>query len=447
MTRDFVGEALGESSPPKTWREGLITARDLQTKQFAPVHIILPGLIPEGVTILAGKPKIGKSWFLLDVCMAIAGDRFVLGETKPVQGDVLYLALEDNQRRLKKRIDKILQSANWPEHLDIHTEWRRVDQGGLDDLREWCEAHPGRRLICIDTLAKIRPIAGKNEQSYGFDYRTIEGLQKLAGEYRIGIVLSHHLRKASSEDDAFDDVSGTLGLTGAADTVIIMKRHAGMVKIYVRGRDIEEAELAAEFNKETCRWRLVGEADQVFRSEQRQAIGTALKDTKRAMSVPEIMAATERRERHPTEVLLHKMEKDGEVKHVGRGLWVHPDHSKSVEIGEIDKKTKGSSKQRLDNHDENSAAESQRQSQRNLNASKTVEIPVEIPEAAKPLKANGKAAESQHLNDLNGPERGNDPTQLPGGQAMAQVEIREVWPPSLGPPGDDVFEIDPRWRQ
>src|SRR5262245_48195323 len=77
----------------KSWKDGLITARELQTKQFEPVRIILPELIPEGVTLLAGKPKIGKSWFALDVCVAVAGDRFVLGEVKPVQGAVLYLAL------------------------------------------------------------------------------------------------------------------------------------------------------------------------------------------------------------------------------------------------------------------------------------------------------------------------------------------------------------------
>jgi AAA domain len=156
-----------------------------------------------------------------------AGDRFVLGETKPVQGDVLYIAAEDNQRRLKKRIDKILQTAAAPEGLEIHTEWKRVDQGGLEDIEAWCKSKPRRRLIWIDTLAKIRPIIGRSEQAYAADYRAIEGLQKLAGEYQVGIVLNHHLRKAGSEDDAFDDVSGTLGLTGAADTIIVMKRHAG----------------------------------------------------------------------------------------------------------------------------------------------------------------------------------------------------------------------------
>jgi RecA-family ATPase len=186
-------------STSRTWRDGLITAKALQTKTFAPLRIILPGLIPEGVTIVAGKPKIGKSWLLFDICLAVAGDRFVLGEMKPVQGDVLYLALEDNQRRLKKRTDKILQSTVAPESLEIHTEWRRVDQGGLEDIEAWCKEHPKRRLISIDTLAKIRPIMGRSEQAYAADYRAIEGLQKLAGKYQVGIVLNHHLRKATSE--------------------------------------------------------------------------------------------------------------------------------------------------------------------------------------------------------------------------------------------------------
>src|SRR5262245_3917653 len=378
-----------ERPPVRTWRDGLITAAELQTKQFAPVRIVVPGLIPEGVTIVAGKPKIGKSFLALDICMAVAGDRFVLGETKPVQGDALYLALEDNQRRLKKRVDKILQAAKCPE-LEIHTEWRRVDQGGLDDIEEWCEAHPARRLIWIDTFVKIRPLAGKNEQSYTFDYRSIEGLQKLSGQYQVGIVLNHHLRKASSEDDAFDDVSGTLGLTGAADTIVIMKRMAGMVKVFVRGRDIEEAEYAAEFNKQTCRWRLVGEADEVFRSEQRQAIAAALKDSRRAMSVNEIMAATERRDRHSTEALLAKMERAGEVKHAGRGQWAHPDiESHPTESVKIGKKVRNDN-QDADGHKKFGADESYR----NLNADDAVKIPGKISEAASPLTNNGNSPES-----------------------------------------------------
>jgi AAA domain-containing protein len=406
----------------RTWRDGIITAKALQTKIFPAVRIILPDLIPEGVTILAGKPKIGKSWFLLDVCIAVAGDRFVLGEIKPVQGDVLYLALEDNLRRLKKRTDKIMQgAASWPE-LDIHTEWRRVDQGGLDDMREWCEAHPARRLICIDTLAKLRPIAGKNEQSYGFDYRTIEGLQKLAGEYQIGIVLSHHLRKASSEDDVFDDVSGTLGLTGAADAIVIMKRHAGMMKVFVRGRDIEESEFAAEFNRNTCRWRIVGGADEVFRSQERQKILAVLKDAgtdkdgnPKSMSVAQIMAATERTDRQAMYALLWKMQQAGEIVSVGRGLYALPgkDPLSSVEIVEKEPFETDRLHEAADNGEVSGTNESQRESQRNLNGSDSVEIPFRSTKASNPLAGNGSLSESQHLNDLNSTYRVDDYPEFP----------------------------------
>jgi AAA domain len=434
-------EAIRQQEPPeRNWRDGIITAKDLQTKTFAPVRIILPGLIPEGVTILAGKPKIGKSWLELDIGLAVAGDRYVLGQTKPVQGDTLYLALEDNQRRLKKRLDKILQNAPAPERLELRTEWRRVDQGGLEDIKEWCKSVEKPRLIQIDTLAKIRPVGAKNEQAYAADYRAIEGLQKLAGEFQVGIVLTHHLRKAPSEDDPFDEVSGTLGLTGAADTIVVMKRHSGMVRIYVRGRDIEEGEFAAEFNKETCRWRLVGEAEEVFRSQQRLAIATALKETKRPMSVSEIMAATERRDRHSTEALLAKMERAGEVKHVARGQWAHPDLTKGVVIVGIDGSSAPSGSEASDGSTDLAADESQRQTQRKHNAAEAVVIPVVIQESANPLKGNGKPSNHNDHNDHNGFDR--------NGCDLTTVTIRAIRLPALAASISDDIEdiIEPRWR-
>jgi len=218
-----------------------------------------------------------------------------------------------------------------------------MDQGGLEDLEVWIKSVEAPRLIWIDTLAKIRALPGRNEPPYAADYRAIEGLQRLAGQYRLGIVVNHHLRKMSSEDDAFDDVSGTLGLTGAADTIIVMKRHSGMMKICVRGRDIEEAEFAAEFNRDTCRWRLVGGAEETFRSQERQAIIAALKDAgndedgnPKPMSVAEIMTATERTDRHGLDQMLYRMRKAGEINSVGRGYYALPgaDPLSTGEIGE-----------------------------------------------------------------------------------------------------------------
>jgi hypothetical protein len=458
------------STRSTTWRDGLITAAALRSKQFKPVRIILPGLIPEGVTIVAGKPKVGKSWLALDVCLAVGDEnRFVLGDKRPVHGDALYLALEDNERRLKKRIDKIVQAGAWPTGLELHTEWKRMDHGGLEDIEAWITSVENPRLIWVDTLAKIRPILGRNEQAYAADYRAIEGLQKLSGQYGVGVVLNHHLRKMSSEEDAFDDVSGTLGLTGAADTIIVMKRHSGMMKIFVRGRDIEEAEFAAEFNRDTCRWRLVGGAEEVFRSQERQAILAVLKDTKRPMSVPELMAATDRSDRHAISNLLYKMEKAGEIKHAGRGLWAHPSSS----VGFVGNGQQGGSVdgQAVDNAPNSDGNGIQRGIQRESNGGvESVGFGVGFRDSTKPLTDKGKASESNESNESNGsehaaaaeclgrapnggsnggrPPRGPRWHQVgdnPPGEAGATVWVKEVWPPALGPPGDDLLDIDPEW--
>ena len=413
--RPKAKDAERASAGGKSWKDGIITAEELQTKQFKPVRIILPNLIPEGVTILAGKPKIGKSFLALDVCLAVADEtRFVLGQQKPIQGDALYLALEDNQRRLKKRLSQITQGQRaWSPKLQLHTEWRRFDQGGLEDIEAWCTSVEEPRLIWIDTLAKVRPPARRNEPAYDGDYRAITGLQTLAGKYPgLGIVLNHHLRKASSEDDAFDDVNGTLGLTGAADTIIVMKRHAGMMKVFVRGRDIEDGEFAAEFNRNTCRWRLVGAAEDVFRSKERQAILTALKETARSMSVPEIMAATERRDRKATETLLYKMAKDGEVVRAQRGRWRHPDvppdddpqkDAPSSPVRIVRKV--GNKAQPIDARRENGS----RNPNGNPNGAETVRIGVRISEPHKPLICKDNPVSYRDPNDPNGIEHSNPP--------------------------------------
>jgi AAA domain len=447
----------------RAWNDGLITARELQSKKFKPVRIILSGLIPEGVTLLAGKPKVGKSWLALDVCLAVADEtRFVLGEMRPVHGAVLYLALEDNERRLKKRIDKIVQGgqANWPELLSIHTEWKRMDQGGLEDIEAWIkeaiEKGTEPRLIWIDTLAKIRPIAGRSEQAYAADYRAIDGVQKLAGQYGIGVVFNTHLRKAPSEDDPFDEVSGTLGLTAAADTTIVMKRHSGMVKVYVRGRDIEEAELAAEFDRNTCRWRIVGGAEDVFRSQERQAIISALKDAKdkdgnRApLSVSEIMAATERTDRHPIDQMLSKMRKAGEVVVAGRGLYTLPDPD-PLNPGEIDEKAAPDSPDEaevIESAEVSALDKSHRKSHRDLTGAESGEIAGEIAEPSKPLTDNGQSSGSHHHTDLTGIEHGvteDIPDYLDRTKGNGPSTWQSVPPdrrPALGPPGDSLDDLE-----
>jgi AAA domain len=163
------------------------------------------------------------------------------GNGSPPVGDVLYLALEDNPRRLQRRLTKYfgINSVSWPERLVVATEWKRLDQGGLDGIREWCKSVPNPVLVAIDTLKKVRPPKRNGQSDYDADYEACEGLQKLAGEFGISIIVAHHDRKMGA-DDVFDTVSGTLGLTGGVDAVALLKRNAGAVTLHIQGRDMED---------------------------------------------------------------------------------------------------------------------------------------------------------------------------------------------------------------
>jgi hypothetical protein len=314
------------------WRARTVKASDLQGMTFPPVRHILPGYIPEGATIIAGKPKIGKSWLTLDLSLAATADRFTLGTLKPAQGDVLYLALEDNNRRLKRRMAKLWPSteARWPERLTFVTDWKRADQGGLDDIEDWCRSVADPVMVIIDTLEKFRPIQNGKSPAYTADYAAVTDLQKIAGRHRIAVVINHHDRKMEA-DDPFDTVSGTLGLTGAADTIIVLKRHAGAVTLHARGRDIEEVETALQFERTTCRWTILGAAAEVYISNERAAVLNVLAGAgEDGLAVSEIMAATGSNNRGAMDTLLFKMKESGEVVRLKRGIYALPQDSGKI---------------------------------------------------------------------------------------------------------------------
>jgi hypothetical protein len=182
---------------PEDWRSHTFTAAALRTMPFPEVSYVVPGLIPEGLTILAGRPKIGKSWAALDVAIGISSKRDVLGGLKVDQGDVLYLALEDNPRRLQRRITKLLSpfGGGWPERLALATRWRRLDQGGVEDIEAWCKSVPEARLVILDTLAGVRPTRDNSQTLYDTDYKALLEVHRLANDRGLSAVALHHTRK------------------------------------------------------------------------------------------------------------------------------------------------------------------------------------------------------------------------------------------------------------
>ena len=310
--------------------------------RFKPISWIIPDIIAaEGVTLLCSKPKFGKSWLVYDLCIAATADRYTLGEKKPMQGDVLYLALEDSKRRLQRRMTKLLPSfqGNWPEKLIMTTEWRRLHEGGLDDIRDWHErtkAKGGKPImVAIDVLAKVRKPTG-NKPVYESDYDALTGLHRLAHELGIAIVVVHHTRKMAS-DDLMETVNGSYGITGAVDTVIVMADKAGGAVLDIRGRDVEAAEFAIQFSKDACRWTILGTAADVHQSEQRKAIIAALVDNGEPMRIGELMAATWMK-RNPLELLLSKMVKAQSIKRTGFGRYAHKDYVEAPKPKEGEKR-------------------------------------------------------------------------------------------------------------
>jgi hypothetical protein len=310
--------------PKDSWRAHVFTAASLERKTFPPASFIVPGLFPEGVTILAGRPKVGKSWMALDIALAIAAGGFVLGELHMEQGDVLYAALEDNQRRLQSRIRRILAGAPWPARLTLATQWRRLDAGGIADAREWAANAKNPRLMIFDTLAGIRGERNAKDTTYEGDYRALQELQQWTGDNRFGALILTHTRKADSPEDKIDAVSGTLGLAGCVDTVAILNRSTKGPTLYIRGRDVDEQEKALHFNKSNCRWAIIGEAREVHQAQSRNKILTLLTDV-RLVSEPlgpkEIARQTDMTEDLANKTL-GRMAEDGEVIRVKRGFYI-----------------------------------------------------------------------------------------------------------------------------
>lgn len=224
------------------------SAADLQVMHFEPVQYIIENMIPQGLTLLAGKPKAGKSWLALDISSAVAEGGSVLTNEAAVQGDVLYAALEDTARRMQSRLTLQREGKAWPKGLTFWHEMKPLDQGGEVELRNWIAAHPNAKLIIIDVLNRVRPMKSKGEDSYAYDMRSLSPLKAIADDFNIAVIVIHHTRKMEALDP-FDTVSGTLGLTGTADTILIFgPSGSGVLTLSGQGRDIEHFTHAVEFD-------------------------------------------------------------------------------------------------------------------------------------------------------------------------------------------------------
>lgn len=229
-----------------------LTVGRLLVTDFGEVQWVIPAFLPQGLILLAGKPKVGKSWLTASFALVVGAGVPLFDNLAAPLGDVLWLALEDPPRRLKDRLQ--IMGAPLSDRIEIQTSWRRLDQGGVDDLARWIDEHPDARLIIIDTLARVKPPA-RPGSAYDSDTIALGPLQRLASERGVAIVVVTHLRKAGAEDWA-DAVTGTLGITGVADATMVLTRERGKAVATLRatGRDLEEFARVLQFAASRGTW-------------------------------------------------------------------------------------------------------------------------------------------------------------------------------------------------
>lgn len=247
----------------------------LDAQDFPPLRYAVPGLVPEGYTLLVGPPKIGKSWFVLSAALAIASGGHAFGHLAVDRRPVLYLALEDGHRRVQDRCRKLLEGGPIPAGL----EYLIVVEPGmvLATVEMWLDRYGADEpVILLDTLGKVMPPALIGESSYQRDYRIGSALKRLVDSWPgSSLVVNHHDRKADSEDFV-DAVSGTHGLAGAADTILVLTRarHESDGLVQVTGRDVAEGEYALKFTAGAS-WQLDGDSLEAAAARAEQVRATA----------------------------------------------------------------------------------------------------------------------------------------------------------------------------
>jgi len=245
----------------------IIDGNTLMKQQYEPLQFAVEKILPHGLFILAGSGKIGKSWLSLDLCLNVAtGGK--LWDFSSEQGDVLYLALEDNYPRLQDRLNKIKANDIDISRLKLTTAAFGISTGLLEQMYHHLTAFPNTKLIVIDTLERIRDTEF-DKNIYACDYRDMTTLRQITNRHKLTLLLIHHTRKLH-DDDPLNTLSGSMGLVGSVDGVFVLEketRWGNEAKLTIANRDTEGFCFKLQFDPDNCKWNFCGNYD--FQIEKR----------------------------------------------------------------------------------------------------------------------------------------------------------------------------------
>ena len=267
----FVIHQAKEIPPPEKRIAALeaYAASSLYGVKLERPPLIIQGIIPAGLSVLAAPPKRGKSYLALGAASSVATGAPFLGMGTR-QGDVLYMDLESRQYRVQDRL-KQLMPGSFPKRLFITHDAQAMNAGLLEQLGEWCAEHPATSLIIIDTLGRVKGGSKRNENAYESDTRIFGELQRFAQRHKLAVLVVHHLRKGSTRgenSDPVERISGSMGLAGVCDAILMLdgKRGEDTSVLSVTARDFERAEYVLRF--ECGVWSLQSTDTETWREEQ-----------------------------------------------------------------------------------------------------------------------------------------------------------------------------------
>lgn len=275
-----------------------LSINELLSKSFEPLRWIIPEILPEGLTLLFSRPKIGKSMMALALSLRIA--RRTSGG---VEGDTLYLSLDDtSERRLQSRVRSLLQGAEVSNHVWFATESRSLDTGLIGQLTGWMYSHPKTCLIVIDVFGTVKP-KRQSDDVFKNDYDALFALRKFATEHHIAILLVHHTRKVVDSEDWINNINGSTGLSAACDTIWMLKRQRGYQKIelLITGRDtIGDPILELDLDDLDAPWKLQGvdAEDEQDTSTSEEKVLFALQNASEALTPKQIAEITQLKSEH-----------------------------------------------------------------------------------------------------------------------------------------------------
>ena len=230
----------------------------LMAREFEPLQFSVDKILPHGLFILAGSPKVGKSWLALDLCTAVAAGG-KLWDYSATPGDVLYLALEDNFNRLQNRLKKVGINGENAANLHMAVTSHGIHDGLIAQISHFVNQHPSANLVVIDTLEHIRNGAS-DKSMYAYDYNDMNRLREITEKHKLTLLLVHHTRKAS-DPDPLNTISGSTGLVGAVDGVFVLDRASrieNVARLTIANRDTEGFCFELRLDKNTCRWDFMG---------------------------------------------------------------------------------------------------------------------------------------------------------------------------------------------